>query len=203
VNRQEYYALITHMDVQIGRILDALERTGKAENTYIFFTADHGLAVGHHGLMGKQNMYDHSVRVPLMVAGPDVPADKKIDGAVYLQDIMASTLELAGVAKPEHVQFKSLFPVIAGQRSENYHAIYGGYLQLQRMVSEDGFKLILYPKIQKSLLYNLKNDPEEMKDLSDDLQYQSVMKKLFRTFLKLQKETGDKLDLCEVFPELM
>ena len=202
VNRQEYYAIITHMDVQVGRILDALDQTGKADSTYIFFSADHGLAVGHHGLMGKQNLYDHSVRVPLMVVGPDVPADKRIDGPVYLQDIMPSTLELAGVDKPEHVEFKSLMPVIAGERDENYKAIYGGYLKLQRMVSEDGFKLILYPKIQKALLYNLKNDPEEMADLSDDPKYQPVMKKLFGTFLRLQKETGDQLDLRELFPNL-
>ncbi|RLG28725.1 choline-sulfatase, partial [Methanosarcinales archaeon] len=85
VHRQEYYAIISHMDAQIGRILDALEKSGKAKDTYIFFTADHGLAVGHHGLLGKQNMYDHSVRVPLMVTGPDIPKNHKIHAPVYLQ----------------------------------------------------------------------------------------------------------------------
>ena len=95
VNRQEYYAIITHMDEQIGRILDTLEASGQADNTYIFFTADHGLAVGRHGLMGKQNMFDHSVRVPLMVVGPDVPKNRKIDARVYLQDVMATSLELS------------------------------------------------------------------------------------------------------------
>ena len=70
VNRQEYYAIITHMDAQIDRILKQLDSTGQAENTWIFFTADHGLACGHHGLMGKQNMYDHSLRVPFIVVGP-------------------------------------------------------------------------------------------------------------------------------------
>ncbi len=72
VHRREYYALISHLDAQIGRILDALEQSGKDRNTWIFFTADHGLAVGKHGLFGKQNMYDHSVRVPFLVAGPSV-----------------------------------------------------------------------------------------------------------------------------------
>ena len=100
VNRQEYYAIISHMDDQIGRILDALEKSGKAENTYIFFTSDHGLAVGNHGLVGKQNMYDHSIRVPLFVIGPGVPKNKKIDADVYLQDVMPSTLEIAGYPKP-------------------------------------------------------------------------------------------------------
>ena len=71
-HRQEYYAIISHMDEQVGRILKALEKTGKQDNTYIIFSADHGLACGNHGLIGKQNMYDHSMKPPLIVVGPDV-----------------------------------------------------------------------------------------------------------------------------------
>ncbi|OVE77196.1 choline-sulfatase, partial [bacterium F16] len=96
VNRQEYYAIITHMDEQIGRILDALDASGKADNTYIFFTADHGLACGQHGLMGKQNMFDHSVRAPFIVCGPGIKGNTKNDTPIYLQDMMPTTLELAG-----------------------------------------------------------------------------------------------------------
>ncbi len=202
VNRQEYYAIITHMDVQVGRILDALEKTGKADNTYIFFTADHGLAVGHHGLMGKQNLFDHSTRVPFMVIGPDVPKDKRLDGAVYLQDAMASSLELAGVEKPDHVQFRSVLPIIRGQRERNYDAIYGGYLSVQRSVTVDGYKLLLYPKIAKVLLYNLDDDPLEMEDLAGDSARKPRMKELFARLLELQKETGDGLDLKGVYPGL-
>jgi arylsulfatase A-like enzyme len=200
VNRQEYYAIITHMDQQIGRILDALEKTGKADNTYIFFSADHGLAVGQHGLMGKQNMFDHSVRVPLMVVGPGIEAGRKISGPVYLQDIMPSTLELADVEKPDHVEFRSLFPLINGERDRNYDAIYGGYLAVQRMVTWGDHKLILYPKAKKALLFNVKKDPLEMKDLSDT--EMATAKKLFARLLELQQETGDTLDLTSVFPEL-
>ena len=93
---QEYYAIITHMDAQIGRILDALRARGKAGNTVIFFTGDNGLAVGHHGLMGKQNMFEHSVRVPLIARGPGLAENQRIRCPVYLQDIMPTTLELAG-----------------------------------------------------------------------------------------------------------
>jgi len=168
VNRQEYYAIITHMDAQVGRILDALEATGKADNTYIFFTADHGLAVGHHGLIGKQNMYDHSVRVPLMITGPGIAKNKRIASPVYLQDIMATSLELAGIDKPSQVQFKSLMPLIKGRAKKNYDAIYGGYIDLQRMISAGGYKTIYYPKIDKTLLYNLKTDPLEMENIADD-----------------------------------
>ena len=202
VNRREYYAIITHMDAQIGRILDALDRSGKADNTYVFFTADHGLAVGHHGLMGKQNLFDHSVRVPLMVRGPGVPRGKRTDTPVYLQDIMPTTLDLAGIEKPKHVQFKSLMPLVRGEADSSYDAIYGAYLDRQRSVKQDGYKLILYPKAAKTLLYNLNDDPNETNDLAADPASKPIMKRLFARLLKLQRETGDQLDLRGVYPQL-
>jgi arylsulfatase A-like enzyme len=200
LHRQEYYAIISHMDAQIGRILDALDKSGKADNTYIFFTADHGLAVGNHGLIGKQNMYDHSMRVPLFVIGFDVPKNKKIDLDVYLQDIMASTLELAGMKKPEYVEFNSLMPFIRGERSESFYlAIYGCYKDLQRMIRADGFKLIVYPRIKTMRLYDLSNDPLELNDLADNKDYNEVKMKLYNQLLQLQKEMDDPLDLQTVF----
>lgn len=202
VNRQEYYAIITHMDSQVGRILDAIQATGKADNTYIFFTADQGLAVGHHGLMGKQNLYDHSVRVPLMVTGPGVPKGKKIDTPVYLQDIMATTLELAGVAKPDHVEFNSLMPLIRGEKVVPYDAIYGGYLDAQRSVTMDGHKLILYPAVPVARLYNLVDDPLEMNDLAGKSESKPIMKKLFARLLELQAQFDDEVDLKSAYPEL-
>jgi len=202
VHRQEYYAIITHMDAQVGRILDALEESGKAGDTYVFFTADHGLAVGHHGLLGKQNLYDHSVRVPLIVTGPGVPQGKRVGTPVYLQDIMPTTLELAGVARPEHVQFKSLMPLISGEKTTPYDAIYGAYLDVQRSVKQNGYKLILYPAIAKARLYNLNDDPREMNDLAGDPASKPIMKRLFARLLELQQETGDQLDLKSVYPQL-
>ncbi len=202
VNRQEYYALITHMDVQVGRILEALEKSGKAKNTYIFFTADHGLAVGRHGLMGKQNMFDHSVRVPFVVNGPGIEKNKKIDGAIYLQDIMPTTLELADVKKPKHVQFKSILPILKGKRTQNYTSLYGAYLNVQRSVTMGDYKLILYPKISKTLLFNLKKDPLEMVDLAKNADSKPIIKTLMIELRKLQKETGDELDLTKAFPGL-
>lgn len=201
VHRQEYYAIITHMDDQLGRILDALERTGKRDRTYIFFTADHGLACGHHGLMGKQNMYDHSLRVPLIVAGPGVPPDHRIDGAVYLQDIMPTSLELAGRTPPDHVEFKSLLPILDGQRDRNYEAVYGAYLGLQRMVIRDGMKLIVYPKVPTRLLFDLRADPGETHNLADDADYRETVESLFETLQSLQVEMDDPLDLTTIFPK--
>ena len=201
VHRREYYAIITHMDAQIGLILDALHRSGLNEDTYVFFTADHGLAVGHHGLMGKQNLFEHSVRVPLMITGPNVPSNRRIKARVYLQDVMPTSLDLAGVAKPDHLQFKSLLPLIQGRRDRSYQAIYGAYLHLQRAVTEGNHKLILYPKIRKTLLFDLANDPLEMNNLADDPSHQATVKRLFARLLDLQAETGDQLDLRAVYPD--
>lgn len=202
VNRQEYYAIITHMDAQIGRILNAIDDSGKADNTYIFFTADHGLAVGQHGLIGKQNMYDHSVRVPFMVAGPDVPAGATSEQRIYLQDVMPTSLEIAGIERPAHVQFQSLLPILHEGKESEYEAIYGAYLKLQRMVTWGDYKMIMYPELGRARLYNIARDPQEMLDLAVSNAYFPIMKKLFAKFQELQKQMGDELDVAAKFPRL-
>jgi choline-sulfatase len=138
-----------------------------------------------------------------MVCGKNIPRNKRLDVPVYLQDIMPSTLELAGVEIPEHVQFKSLFPLIEDKESVHYDAIYGAFMDLQRMVTDNGFKLIMYPRVPVARLYDLKEDPYEMKDLAGDPAYDGIMKDLFKSFLELQKKTGDTLDVKVVFPHLM
>ncbi|MDO8544423.1 MAG: sulfatase-like hydrolase/transferase [Opitutaceae bacterium] len=196
VHRQEYYALITHMDAQIGRILDALDKSGQAANTWIFFTADHGLAIGHHGLFGKQNMYDHSVRVPYIVAGPGVAKGRKSDAAIYLQDTMATSLEIAGAERPPHVFFRSLLPLLNGkQKQSSYESIFGAYLELQRAITHDGWKLIAYPKAGVLRLYHVAADPGEMTDLAAEPRQARRKADLLARLLALQTQLGDKLDL--------
>ncbi len=194
INRQEYFALITHMDDQIGRILQSLEETGQADNTYIVFTADHGLAVGHHGLIGKQNMYDHSVRVPFMVVGPGIKAGKLNDAPIYLQDVMPTALELAGAPQPDHVDFTSLMPLLRGESKQGHNVIYGGYTGLQRMITKEGWKLIYYPTIKVNRLYNLKTDPMEMTDLATNPEYADRVKQLHAELVSLSAELNDPLD---------
>jgi choline-sulfatase len=113
---QEYYAIISHLDAQIGKILDALEKSGQAENSIVVFSADNGLAVGQHGLLGKQSLYDHSIRVLLIVAGPGVPKGKKVDALVYIASLFATTCEMAGLPIPSTVQFPSLVPLVTGAK---------------------------------------------------------------------------------------
>jgi choline-sulfatase len=195
VHRQEYYAIISHMDAQIGRILDALAETGQTDNTYIVFTADHGLACGHHGLLGKQNMFDHSVRVPMILIGPEFPAGERIAAPVYLQDVMPTTLELADLDVPDHVQFRSLLPLVRGERSQSYDAIYGAFRQTQRMVTLSDYKLIVYPEVPKLLLFNLREDPLETNNLADDPEHRDKAAKLLAKLRELQAATGDTLAL--------
>ncbi|WP_437185898.1 sulfatase-like hydrolase/transferase [Planctomicrobium sp. SH668] len=195
VHRQEYYAIITHLDEQVGRVLDALEASGKRENTYIFFTADHGLACGNHGLMGKQNLYDHSVRVPFIAVGPRFEAGKKIDAPIYLQDVHPTTLELAGVEKPDDVFFKSLLPLAEGKVEQNYDSILGSYRTHQRSVTHAGWKLIVFPNVPRILLFDLKNDPEELKNLAEDEQQTERIADLWDRLIELQKEVDDPLTL--------
>jgi len=203
VHQQEYYAIISHLDAQIGRILEALHHSGSADNTYIFFTADHGLACGHHGLMGKQNMYDHSIRPPLMVVGPDVPKNERREMDIYLQDIMPTAIELAGVKIPDYVEFNSLLPLITGVNQKgHYKAIYGCYMDFQRMIRKDQYKLIAYPKPGIIRLYDLESDPLELNDIAEDPVYADKIGEMFHQLEELSKKMGDTLKLREFFPNL-
>lgn len=203
VHRQEYYAIITHMDIQIGRILDGLEESGMAKNTYVFFSSDHGLGVGHHGLLGKQNLYEHSTRVPFIITGPDIPEDKKVSVPVYLQDIMPSTLSIAGIQIPEHVEFHNLLPLARGEESQPpYSAIYGAYLDAQRSITVGNEKLLVYPTVPIFRVFDLFRDPYEMNDLASTSRGRKIASRLFPRLIELQEKMGDSLSLTGKFNEL-
>ena len=194
VARREYFALITHLDAQIGRVLAALDANGQRENTIIVFTADHGLAMGCHGLLGKQNMYDHSIRVPFVIAGPGLEPGKKIASPIYLQDVVPSSLEAAGARIPDYIQYQSFLPVINGQTGGRKR-IYSAYLDnAQRAIAQDGYKLILYPNGKFARLYHLEKDPLEKVDLLEKGEGRQTAKRLFESLKEEAKEHGDELD---------
>jgi len=195
LHRREYYSLITYMDEQIGRILDALEKSGKASNTYVILTADHGLAVGEHGLMGKQNMYDCSVRMPLMISGPEITPGQRIDELVYQHCMYATTCDLAGIPVPETVQFPSLAPLIHGQGQPPYDATFSYYIGFQRMVRTKTHKLIVYPKIKRIQVFDIEHDPWEMHDLSNDPASAHIKADLMQRLQRMQQELDDPLHL--------
>ena len=181
------------MDAQIGRILDALSQTGQAGNTYVIFTADHGLAVGQHGLMGKQNLYDHSIRMPLLISGPGIPKGKKVDEYVYQHSVFATTCDLLGIPIPKSVEFPSLADLLRGPGRAKHDAMFCRYRDFQRAVRTPEHKLIIYPQIQRTQLFDLVRDPWETRDLSGERRYAAVHARLLERLHRFQKELEDEL----------
>ncbi len=195
VHRGEYYALISFMDRQLGRILGALEKTGQAENTCIIVTGDHGLAVGEHGLMGKQNLYDCSVRMPFILAGPGIAPGRRIDALMYQHSLFPTVCDLAGLATPATVQFPSLHGLLRGERERMFDSIYCAYRGFQRMVRTEQHKLILYPEARKIQLFDLEKDPWEMNNLADGSAQAATVSEMFRELKKWQETIRDPLVL--------
>ena len=194
VHRAEYYAHITYMDAQIGRILDAVEASSAAANTYVIITADHGLAVGQHGLMGKQNLYDHSVRMPLMIAGPGIPKARRVEEMVYQHSLFATTCELAAVSPPGSLEFASIAGLARGRGSGRGHdAMFCYYQGFQRSVRTRDHKLIVYPKARVTQLFDLKKDPWETKNLAEDRRYAGLRRQLMERLRGMQRELGDEV----------
>lgn len=183
-----YYGMVSEMDAQVGRILEALEKSGLKENTLIVFAGDNGLAVGQHGLLGKQNLYEHSIRVPMIMSGPGIPVNKKTEGFTYLSDITPTIIDYLAVKRPSSVEGRSLLPVIQDPRRKVRSSIYNVYGHWSRSIkSEDGFKMIVYnvDGIATTQLFNLKKDPLEMKDISKDPAYSEKVLQM-RNLLKQQ-----------------
>jgi arylsulfatase A-like enzyme len=162
-----YYAMVSEVDAQIGRVLETIERTGRTRNTIVVFAGDNGLAVGQHGLLGKQNLYDHSVRVPLIISGPGIPAGRRVDSLVYLYDLFPTIAELTGVPVPSTVEGKSLVPLLRGRASSVRDSAYFAYRHLQRAVRKDRWKLIVYDVngVETVQLFDVKADPWETRNL--------------------------------------
>ena len=200
---QEYYAIITHMDAQIGRIFEALEKNGMLENTLIVFSADNGLALGKHGLVGKQSMYDHSMKVPLVFAGCGLPEGESRDQLVYLQDLVPTIYDLIGVETPEGVEYVSQLDIIKNKKVDaKRDCVYGAYMNLQRMVRNDRYKLFFIPKAKQVYLFDLKKDPEEVNNLYGQKKYDKIVKELASRYLSLAEESGDRFNLSAIYPEI-
>lgn len=186
-NLSVYYAVITHMDKQIGRILLALKRSDQLKSTVIIFTSDHGLALGSHGLMGKQNMYEHTINVPLVMTGPSIPQGKRCNAQCYLRDLYPTICEVVGAKAIGTVEGKSLVPVIQGKEDSVYSYVYGYFRDKQRMIRGNRWKLIHYPTIDRFQLFDLKQDVHEQNDRIGDKQYGHVITTL-KTQLSRQFE---------------
>ncbi|MGC4151607.1 MAG: sulfatase-like hydrolase/transferase [Propionicimonas sp.] len=188
LHRHEYFAILTHVDAQIGRVLDAVDLA----NTLVVFSGDHGLALGEHGLLGKQNPYDHSIRVPLILAGPGVPEGVAPDELVYSGSIYPTICDLLGVAVPEHIEFDSLTGLFEGAGDER-NAIFGAYKTYQRLVRTRRHKLIEYPQTGYGQLFDLDQDPWELINRYDDEELAVVRAELTQRLRDLQHQFDDPL----------
>lgn len=161
----EYYGLITHMDEQIGRVLAALQSSGHATNTLIIFAADNGLALGSHGLLGKQSVFEHSMRTPLIVSGPGIPKNKSSDAFTYLLDLFPTICDVLALQPPRGLEGESLRPLWEGSRTRVRDSVFLPFLDIQRAVRDEHWKLIAYPKIGHLQLFDLALDPDETTNL--------------------------------------
>ncbi|MEM8874699.1 MAG: sulfatase-like hydrolase/transferase [Planctomycetota bacterium] len=169
----DYYAMITHMDAGIGRVLDAFG------DGLAIHTADHGLAVGQHGLMGKQNLYDHSIRVPLIMAGQGVPVGVR-DGLCYQHDLFPTICETTGAELPDGIVFESLWPMVRGE-SEGRAFVGCRYADHQRCVTDGQRKLITYVNGRRQS-FDLNADPWETHDLGGDAELVAMLGEWQRAF---------------------
>ena len=196
----DYYAAITGLDHHIGRLLDSLRERGELENTLVVFSSDHGLELGSHGRFGKQDLYEDAQRVPLIFAGPGVEAGRS-DALVYLHDIYPTICDLVGVdpaggaSVPADLDGVSLAPVMAGETDGVRGELFGAYLNDQRSLRDGRWKLLRFPKIGVTRLFDLETDPGEILDLAGDPAQADRIARMTGRLKALQGELGDDLDL--------
>ncbi len=190
----EYFAMITHLDHEIGRLLDTLKESDEEDNTIIVFTGDNGLAVGQHGWLGKEDIYEHGVRIPLIMAGPGIAGNHRNDAYVYLYDIFPTLCEKAGIDIPSSVDGKSFAHLLDGEHGDSFRdELYLIFDKFVRGVKDENYKLIEYrngnaEEDRWTFLYDIKNDPWETVNLADDKGYEDKVKEMREKILKHRDE---------------
>jgi arylsulfatase A-like enzyme len=196
-----YYATVSHLDCEVGRVLKALDDRGFSDNTVIIYSSDQGLAVGgRHGLMGKQNLYEH-VKPPLIVAGPGIPQGRS-EALVYLFDLFPTICDLAGVKTPVECEGRSLVPIIRGEKASVRDQLFGAYKDCQRMVRDGRWKLIKYNAkgVKNVQLFDLRNDPDELDNLADDPHFAPERARMERLLAEARKQFDDPVDFDDARP---
>jgi arylsulfatase A-like enzyme len=191
----DYYACITYMDAQIGRILAALDETGQRQRTLIVFGGDNGLALGSHGLLGKQSVYEHSMGVPLIVAGPGVPQVARREAFVYWSDVFPTLGALAGVSAPAGSEGRSLAGVLTGSQRSVRDEVFLAFAEHQRSLRDARWKIIRFPQIHRTCLFDLQADPLETRDLAGVLQHKETVAAMLARLEQAQQTYGDKQPL--------
>jgi arylsulfatase A-like enzyme len=188
----EYYACVTGLDHHVGRIFAELKTSGQWENTIIIFSGDNGLSMGDHGLFGKQNLYEFGgLHVPLVIAGPGITQGKS-EALVYLMDLFTTFADFGGAKLPDGVEGKSLRPILEGTQTKVRDVLYTGYRACQRAIRNDRWKLIRYPLVDRTQLFDLSVDPRELTNLAEKPEHQA---KIVELTALLQKEMDNHSDI--------
>lgn len=194
----DYYATITNFDFELGRLFTRLRETGQLEKTLIVYTSDQGLAVGgRHGLMGKQNLYEH-VKPPLVLAGPGIPKGES-RALVYLYDLYPTLAAYAGLTAPADLDGKNLLPVVRGEQPRVRETLLGAYRDCQRMIRDEEWKLLSYQASGERhvQLFHVAEDPHELRDLSMDESATGQRKRLEALLEQSRREAGDPVDFAK------
>lgn len=191
----DYYGMISHMDAEIGRVLKALDANGQLENTIVVYHADQGLALGSHGLLGKQNPYEHSIKAPMVMAGPGIPHGSS-DALVYLHDLFPTLVAMANdasasVTLPDEVEGRNLDTIVGGEKKQVREVLFCTYKNYQKVLRRGNDKLIYFPHINKVQLFDLAADPCELNDLSGNPDKTALMNELAKLLRQEQVAVGD------------
>lgn len=191
----DYYALISHLDARIGDIISTLKKNGLFDNTIIVYAADNGLAIGSHGLVGKQDLYEHSTKVPLIICGPGIPTEKVSNALVYLYDLFPTLSDLCKLPAPSGTDGKDLAPVLRGESGGERDALYTVYRNTARAVRTKEWKLIYYPQRNYTQLFNLEKDPLEINNLAKLPESQPKIEEMMTLLRKLYVANDDTASL--------
>ncbi len=199
----EYYGLISHLDQSIGRLIQKLREKGLDKNTLIVFASDNGLALGSHGLVGKQSVYEHSMKVPLIMAGKGIPKNKKTGAFAYLFDLFPTLCDYVGVEQPTGIDGKNLLPIVQGKASSVRPLLMNSYRDHQRSVRDARYKLIRYPVVDHTVLFDLQKDPHELMNLADRPEHAQRVQTMLSQLEVEQKRYGDEAPLTVAQPKTM
>ena len=192
-----YYASISEIDRQFGRLLERVESAGQLENTIVVMTSDHGDFLGAHGLYCKNiGAFEEAYNIPLVMAGPGVAAAAVSDARVGLQDVGQTLLELVGARPLSDIDGRSFAPVLASPHDtaayrQGFAEYYGGrYIISQRLLWDGDWKFV-HNGFDYDELYNLAADPYEMNNLAQDPTCAERLETMTRRMWRIVVESGD------------
>ncbi len=186
-----YYAHCTYLDNNIGEVMKALEESGMAENTRILYFTDHGDSMGDHRMFFKQNMFEGSVGIPMIMAGEGIPKNHVVESGVSQIDIFPTVLDCLGAkpkAEDEKLPGMSLFNFFGETLPEDRpvlaetHAV--GFKSAVYMLRYKDYKLVYYVDYTPAL-YNIKEDPKELCDVAEDPKYKDILAMMIAELRKI------------------